>query len=81
MDKLRVSRREFIQTTTAAAGVPFSTEWILPDPEPRPDPRQTVPPSDRVRFGIVGVGMEGSGLLSTAIRLPGVECVAACDLY
>src|SRR5207249_5572036 len=40
-----------------------------------------VAPSDRVRFGIVGVGMEGTGLLTTAIQLPGVECVAACDLY
>jgi len=35
-------------------------------------------PSDRVRFGIVGVGMEGSGLLGVAIQLPGVECAAAC---
>jgi hypothetical protein len=34
-----------------------------------------------VRFGIVGVGMEGTGLLTTAIQLPGVECAAACDLY
>jgi predicted dehydrogenase len=38
-------------------------------------------PSDRVRFGIIGVGMQGSGLLASAIQLPGVECVAACDLY
>ena len=30
---------------------------------------------------MVGVGMEGSGVLSTAIQLPGVECVAAADLY
>jgi predicted dehydrogenase len=37
--------------------------------------------TDRIRFGIVGVGMEGSGLLSTAIQLRGVECVAAADLY
>src|SRR5215475_9978929 len=40
-----------------------------------------VAPSDRVRFGIVGVGMQGSGLLNAAITLPGVECAAACDLY
>jgi len=38
-------------------------------------------PSDKVRFGIVGVGMEGTGLLTTAVQLPGVECAAACDLY
>ncbi len=25
--------------------------------------------------------MEGTGLLTTAIQLPGVECAAACDLY
>ena len=38
-------------------------------------------PSDRVRFGMIGIGMQGSGLLATSIKLPGVECVAACDLY
>jgi predicted dehydrogenase len=35
----------------------------------------------RIRFGIIGVGMEGSGLLHNAIQLPGVECVGAADLY
>src|SRR2546430_15439033 len=30
---------------------------------------------------MIGVGMQGSGLLSQAITLPGVECAAACDLY
>jgi predicted dehydrogenase len=37
--------------------------------------------SDRVRFGMIGVGMQGSGLLGTSITLPGVECAAAADLY
>jgi len=36
---------------------------------------------DKIRFGIIGVGMEGSGVLSNAIALPGVECVGAADLY
>jgi predicted dehydrogenase len=30
---------------------------------------------------MIGVGMQGSGLLSESIKLPGVECAAACDLY
>jgi predicted dehydrogenase len=34
-----------------------------------------------VRFGMIGVGMQGSGLLGTSISLPGVECAAAADLY
>ncbi len=38
-------------------------------------------PSHPIRFGIVGVGMEGSGVLKNAIELPGVECVGAADLY
>lgn len=38
-------------------------------------------PGDRVRFGIVGIGMEGAGLLENAIGLQGIECVGAADLY
>ena len=34
-----------------------------------------------IRFGIIGVGMEGSGVLANALALPGVECVGAADLY
>jgi predicted dehydrogenase len=35
----------------------------------------------QVRFGIIGIGMEGTGLLKTAVAIPGIRCVAACDLY
>jgi len=40
-----------------------------------------VPASDRVRFGMIGVGMQGSALLDTSYHLPGVDCAASCDLY
>ena len=30
---------------------------------------------------MIGVGMQGSGLLGTAVGLPNVECVGAADLY
>ena len=36
---------------------------------------------DRVRFGMVGIGMQGSGLLATAVGLPNIECAGAADLY
>ena len=42
---------------------------------------QAVSASDRVRFGMIGVGMQGSGLMANSIKLPGVECAAAADLY
>jgi predicted dehydrogenase len=71
------SRREFLQTSSGAL---IAANTILLNTESYAMPRP-IPASDRVRFGIIGVGMQGSGLLATAITLPGVECVQACDLY
>ena len=79
MPKHDYSRREFIGTTAAVAGASLAARIPLAHAEPLASRR--VAPSDRVRFGIIGVGMEGSGLLGTAIRIPGVECAAAADLY
>ena len=76
----RFSRRDFIAMGAGAAGAALVTKTIFLDPEPAWAFQAPVSPSDRVRFGIIGVGMQGSGLLASAIELPGVECVAACDL-
>ncbi len=76
------NRRDFIRARSrrpgggpAAASVPLdpgpSTAWATP----------AGAPSETVRFGMIGIGMQGTGLLATAIRLPGVECAGACDLY
>ncbi len=81
MAKKSVTRRQFLKTSAATAGASLAAEWALEDTASPSASLRPVPPSDRVRFGIVGVGMEGSGLLSTAIQLPGAECVAAADLY
>lgn len=77
----RLSRREFLQTSTEIAGAMAAGNTILLKAEPIAASPRPVPPSDRIRFGVIGVGMQGAPLLSTAITLPGVECVAACDLY
>src|SRR5579875_3266769 len=77
MSKNGISRRDFMRTTASGA----LAGSILLEPRPIEASPRPVPPSDTVRFGIIGVGMRGSGLLSTAIQLPGVECVAACELY
>ncbi len=75
------SRREFLQRSAGATGAYVAARTMILDPEKIPIPSSAIPPSDRVRFGIIGVGMQGSGLLANAIQLPGVECVAAADLY
>jgi predicted dehydrogenase len=75
------SRRKFLEIGAAAAGASFATKTILLSPEPLLASPRPVPASDRLRFGMIGIGMQGSQLLAQSIELPGVECVAACDLY
>jgi predicted dehydrogenase len=76
--KRRFSRRAFLQGSAAAAGGVLVTKNILLEAQPLP---QAAAPSDRIRFGMIGIGMQGSGLLTNAITLPGVQCVGAADLY
>jgi predicted dehydrogenase len=75
------SRRDFISLTASAAGATIVGKAILLDPTPAWAMPQAAAPSDRVRFGIIGIGMQGNGLMANSIQLPGVECAAACDLY
>jgi predicted dehydrogenase len=74
------SRRGFLGLTAATAGASLAARTIRLNAEPLGG-GTPVPPSDRIRFGMIGVGMEGSWVLSQSIELPGVECVAAADLY
>ena len=69
MKKFHFSRRDFLRTSAGAAGTTLAAKTILLDP---PVLAALPAASDRVRFGLVGVGMEGINLLSTAIQLPGV---------
>jgi len=77
----KVSRREFVGIGAAVAGASLLGEPVLANAAMSARAGTRAPASERVRFGIIGVGMQGSGLLGTSIRLPDVECVAACDLY
>jgi predicted dehydrogenase len=81
MGKKSFSRREFLHRTAGATAAAAAAPGIFLKPEYIPSALERVAPSDRVRFGMIGIGMQGSGLLTTSVALPGVECVAACDLY
>ena len=74
-------RRQFLQSSAMAAGSLAAGRGILLEPLALGQGSKPVSPSDRVRFGQIGIGMQGSGLLPNAISLPGVECVGAADLY
>ncbi|HUB81455.1 MAG TPA: Gfo/Idh/MocA family oxidoreductase [Bryobacteraceae bacterium] len=71
----RLPRRRFLQAAATGAFLATRLEADLPDNQ------APVAPSDRLRFGMIGVGMQGSGLLGSAISLPGIECVGAADLW
>ena len=71
MKRKDFSRREFLGIGAAAAGVSLAGKATLPGAQLLEGPARTVPASDRVRFGMIGVGMQGSGLLATSITAAG----------
>src|SRR5256885_12511268 len=77
MDKTEISRREFVRRSTGT-GIALAASPFFLEPGPADGVTQMVSSSDRVHFGMIGIGMQGSGVLDTAVRLSGVECVAAC---
>ncbi|MGA8151899.1 MAG: Gfo/Idh/MocA family oxidoreductase [Terriglobales bacterium] len=76
----KYSRRKFLGIGAAAAGASLAGKTFMLNPQPL-WAEQSVVASDRLHFGMVGIGMQGSGLLAESIELPGIECIAACDLY
>jgi len=79
--RVDISRRKFLGISAAAAGASLATKTVFLKPELAWASVPPIPASDRLRFGIIGVGMQGSGLLTQALELPGVECIMAADLY
>jgi len=80
MSKRQISRRSFLQTSAVTTGAMVAARSIVLEPMKIPSMLEAAG-MERVRFGIIGIGMQGSGLLATAVGLPGTECLAACDLY
>jgi predicted dehydrogenase len=72
-----ISRRAFLQAGSGAAAAGLLGVHTMDLEAQTP----VVAGGEPVRFGIIGVGTEGSALLTNAVSLPGVKCVAASDLY
>jgi predicted dehydrogenase len=79
------SRRNFIKLA-AVSGLTVATsrksEAATPSIlEPRKQDPQEVSANDKIQIATIGVGGQGTGDTNTALRVPGVELVAAVDLY
>ncbi len=81
MNTRNVTRREFLEIGAVTAGATLAGGKDILLTQELPTRGRRVAASDTVQFGIVGVGMQGSGLLEDSIALDGVECLGACDLY
>jgi len=81
MNKPSWTRRQFIRVGTGAAAVGATGKFTLLRPKPLWASPGPVAPSDTVRFASIGTGVRGCELLQASTRVPGIECVAVCDLY
>src|SRR3984893_13985280 len=67
--KLATSRRTFVQM--AAAGLSLAAS---------PKGRASVPPSDRIQVGFIGLGGQGTGRLNQFMKQSDVDAGAVCDV-
>src|SRR5690349_4581432 len=80
------SRRKFLQqigsaSLVAAAG-PLANLALKGDAEMRIlRYERPFSPADAVKIGVIGFGIQGHGDLAAALKVPGVELAAVCDLY
>jgi predicted dehydrogenase len=76
-----INRREFIRRSglvTAGTVALRSGNKIVWASDPGP---ASVPPSERVRAGVIGIGMRAMGVTGSFVVAPGVELVAVADVY
>src|SRR6185436_2854464 len=74
------TRRDFIKQGAAGALVTTVSSRVLASEHLLDSPVQ-VSANDKIRLATIGVGGQGSGDTNTALRVPGVEMVAAADVY
>lgn len=77
----RLTRRDFIRIGAGSVALGAAAKATLLNPAPMFGAGRAVAPSDRVRFASIGTGTRGCELLQASLDVPGIECVAACDLY
>jgi predicted dehydrogenase len=80
----KTSRRKFIKLSTATtllAGSATTTLGIKSNQLLQTEPIKPISPNDKIRIATIGIGGMGNGDTQTALRIPGVELVAAADVY
>src|ERR1700679_795761 len=76
-----LTRRNFMRIGAGSVAAGAAAKITLLEPSALWGQGRPVAPSDTVRFASIGTGTRGCELLTASLAVPGVECVAACDLY
>jgi len=69
---MQIGSGALVATTVASSVLRPRTLYASPRP---------VAPSDTVRFASIGTGIRGCEHLQASLSVPGIQCVAVCDLY
>ncbi len=80
MAKYPLSRRQFIHLGSGALAATTVGKTIL-QPHILSAAARPVAPSDTIRFASIGTGIRGCEHLEASLEVPGIQCVAVCDLY
>src|ERR1700741_5177529 len=80
MAKNPLSRRQFINLGAGALAASTVAKNIL-QPHLLSASGRPVAPSDTIRFASIGTGIRGCEHLQASLEVPGIQCVAVCDLY
>ncbi len=90
-NKKNSTRREFVKGlargSVAAGAFPYvaarrpSTKTVILNREPHPYEGKSFAANDTVRLGVIGCGIIGFINVDSALKVPGVELAAVCDLY
>ena len=78
-----VGRREFLGSaalTTAGAVTAGISAYHFSTREPEKAPDVSGRTNDPVKLGFIGVGRRGGALLRSALKVPGNQVVAVCDV-
>ena len=81
---MQKNRRQFIQKMGASVASMAVGSAAIASNKPAPEILHSsirVSANDKIRIGLIGAGIIGHFDTDTALRVPGVEMVAACDLY
>jgi predicted dehydrogenase len=81
MAKNPLSRRQFIRIGSGAVVATTVAKSVLEPRVLRAATPRPVAASDSVRFASIGTGIRGCEHLEASLHVPGVQCVAVCDLY